>query len=290
MRALPEALRLQLETGVATLATAWRIERPDGVVAGFTDHDSLLRFDGVVFHPATARASEIVAKTSTGEADSARLLGVIDADGVDAEDLLAGAWDGARVDVWRVDWRDTALRVHVFAGRMGEVRRAGAGVEVAVRGLQAPFEKPFGRVYTRFCDADVGDTRCGVSLADGAYRGAGVVAALTGARTLTASGLGAFADGWFTRGVLTWADGGRAEVIAHRAAGPAVALELATPARAAGSAFTITAGCDKRLETCRAKFANVPNFRGFPAMPGNDAVSAGVDRQAPLDGGSRRPA
>ena len=42
----------------------------------------------------------------------------------------------------------------------------------------------------------------------------------------------------------------------------------------AGQAFTITAGCDKHLDTCKAKFANVVNFRGFPHMPGNDFVTA----------------
>jgi uncharacterized phage protein (TIGR02218 family) len=37
-----------------------------------------------------------------------------------------------------------------------------------------------------------------------------------------------------------------------------------------GDAFTVTAGCDKRFDTCREKFGNRLNFRGFPHMPGND--------------------
>ena len=41
---------------------------------------------------------------------------------------------------------------------------------------------------------------------------------------------------------------------------------------AAGDVFTIRAGCDKRIETCGSKFANVANFRGFPHIPGQDAV------------------
>ncbi len=53
------------------------------------------------------------------------------------------------------------------------------------------------------------------------------------------------------------------------------------------AAFTIYAGCDKRFETCRAKFANTLNFRGFPHMPGNDAVQARPVAGEPLDGGSR---
>jgi uncharacterized phage protein (TIGR02218 family) len=38
----------------------------------------------------------------------------------------------------------------------------------------------------------------------------------------------------------------------------------------AGDTFSITAGCDKRFETCRDRFSNVVNFGGFPHMPGND--------------------
>jgi cell wall-associated NlpC family hydrolase len=39
-----------------------------------------------------------------------------------------------------------------------------------------------------------------------------------------------------------------------------------------GDAFTIRPGCDKSFATCRAKFANSINFRGFPYVPGTDQV------------------
>ena len=42
---------------------------------------------------------------------------------------------------------------------------------------------------------------------------------------------------------------------------------------AADDAFVVTAGCDKRFDTCRDRFANVVNFRGFPHIPGNDFVA-----------------
>ncbi len=41
---------------------------------------------------------------------------------------------------------------------------------------------------------------------------------------------------------------------------------------APGDAFTVTAGCDKRFATCRDRFANTVNFRGFPHIPGNDFI------------------
>jgi uncharacterized phage protein (TIGR02218 family) len=35
-----------------------------------------------------------------------------------------------------------------------------------------------------------------------------------------------------------------------------------------GDGFTVTAGCDKSVKTCKAKFDNEVNFRGFPHVPG----------------------
>jgi uncharacterized phage protein (TIGR02218 family) len=54
----------------------------------------------------------------------------------------------------------------------------------------------------------------------------------------------------------------------------------------AGGAFTITAGCDKHFKTCKAKFDNSENFRGFPHVPGIDFALAVPDRGGKNDGGS----
>jgi uncharacterized phage protein (TIGR02218 family) len=49
----------------------------------------------------------------------------------------------------------------------------------------------------------------------------------------------------------------------------------------------VTVGCDKSHETCRARFDNVLNFRGFPHMPGNDFVVRVPQQGEPgHDGGS----
>src|SRR5262249_3511237 len=107
------------------------------------------------------------------------------------------------------------------------------------------------------------------------------VIAATTARLLQVAGLDAFATDWFTRGLLTFTSGanaGRAfEVKRHAAGVGVVTIELwqepvAVPQ--AGNGFAATAGCDKQLGTCAAKFANTVNFRGFPHMPGNDFVTA----------------
>ena len=65
-------------------------------------------------------------------------------------------------------------------------------------------------------------------------------------------------------------------------------LEAPVRAIAESDAFTIRAGCDKRIETCGAKFANTANFRGFPFVPGDDWLLSVPSRTARNDGGSLR--
>lgn len=102
--------------------------------------------------------------------------------------------------------------------------------------------------------------------------------ALSATSSFTASGLDAFEDGWFTAGKLRFSSGTNTgisvEVKSHRK-DASVALDLwqAMPEPIApGDTFTVTAGCDKRFQTCHERFDNVVNFRGFPHIPGNDFV------------------
>jgi len=147
-----------------------------------------------------------------------------------------------------------------------------------------------GRVFSRFCDADLGDTRCGLDIDVDAFRAAGAVAEALSGAAFRAAGFADYADGWFARGRLVWDEGGQSEIATHRRGdGDAIFELIDAPAFAltAGASFIVYAGCDKRFETCRAKFANSANFRGFPHMPGNDALQSGPAQGQRLDGSSR---
>ncbi|MBL8548378.1 MAG: DUF2163 domain-containing protein [Hyphomonadaceae bacterium] len=288
MRDIPEELAARIATGVTSLATIWKLTRRDEAVFGFTDHDRTLSIEGVDYEPASGFAPGVIEKSLGLGVDAASAAGALSSDAIGADDLANGLWDGARVDIWRVDWTDPDLKAHLFAGRLGEVRRGARAFEAELRGLQAQLNKPVGRVFARFCDADLGDARCGMDLETAAFRGEGEIADVLSGNGFVASGLGAFADGWFSDGRIVWAAGGVSEVSVHRQSALSATIEL-VDARTleAGAAFVIYAGCDKRIETCRAKFANAVNFRGFPHMPGNDALQAGPEPGGDNDGGSR---
>lgn len=280
MKTLPGGLAAHLATGTTTLCWCWRLTRRDGTKLGFTDHDRDLFFDGTAFEAAAGfTASEI--KDSVGlNVDNLEVTAAVTSQHLAEADLAAGVYDDAKVEIFRVNWQSTSQRVLMRSGSLGEVKRTGYAFAAEVRGLAHYLQQPKGRVFQYSCDADLADARCGVALATAANTGSGVITSAASSRRFSASGLGAFASGWFSRGLLTFtsgaASGQKIEVKSHSLAGGQVNFELWQPAVApviAGQTFTVTAGCDKTSDTCRAKFANAVNFRGFAQMPGNDFLT-----------------
>lgn len=290
MREIGDAFAARLAADETTLCACWRFVRADGEVFGATDHDAALTFDGVTYAPAAGLEGTAFESSSGLAPGRAVASGVLSLGFLSAADVDAGLWDRARVDVWRVDWQAPEHRVCVWSGRLSEITRRGEAFSAELVSLKADFERPVGRVYARGCDADVGDARCGVDLDDSALRAEGVVTDLMGERRFLASGLGSFQSGWFTGGVLTWTSGanaGRAvRVASHAGAEIGLARELRF-AIAEGDAFVVTAGCDKSFAMCGSRFGNRTNFRGFPHMPGPEAVLAGPAAGG-NDGGRRR--
>lgn len=281
MRTLPSGLAAHLAIGATTLCWCWRLTRRDGHRQGFTDHDRDLEFEGTIFEAAAGfEASEI--REGLGLAVSnLDIEGALSSASLTEEDLAAGLYDDAEVEIFRVNWSDVNQRVLMRLGTLGEVKRSGQAFAAEVRGLSHYLQQPKGRIFQYACDADLGDQRCGVSLDAPAFSGTGTVDAVLSERRFTATGLDGFQSDWFTRGLVRFtsgaATGQEIEVRLHGRRNGVTTLEVWQPVRlplVTGQTFAVTAGCDKTHATCRAKFANIANFRGFPHMPGNDFLTA----------------
>ncbi|MCL1629898.1 DUF2163 domain-containing protein [Roseibaca sp. V10] len=292
MKQLDPALQTHLDEGTTTLAWCWRIIRADGVAFGFTDHDRVLVFDGTEFEPESGFAASEIRAGSDLSVDAQDAEGVLSSDRITETDILDGRWDAAEVELWRVNWADTNQRVLMRRGAVGQIRRGRMAFVAEVRSLAHVLGQTVGRTFQAGCDARLGDARCGVDLENPAFKGAGTVVDPLRDRAFTASGLSGFASGWFAFGTVEWTSGDnagrRAEVLTHDLVdGMAILTLLEAPVRpiAEGDNFTIRAGCDKRLETCSAKFANIANFRGFPHIPGQDTILRYVSRDGGHEGG-----
>lgn len=280
MKELSTEFEAHLASGATTLCWCWRLTRHDGVVLGFTDHDRNVTFSGTTYEAAAGlTASEIRDSVGLG-VDNLEVTSAMTSERLSEADLAAGLYDNAEVEIYRVNWTAPDEHLLMRTGNLGEVKRNGIAFAAEVRGLAHYLQQTKGRVFQYACDADLGDARCAVALASPTYTGSGSLALVDSPRRFTVSGLGAYAAGWFTHGLLTFtsgpAEGQAIEVKTHNKAADLVTIELWSQARlplTPGQTLTVSAGCDKRLGTCRAKFSNALNFRGFPHMPGNDVLT-----------------
>ena len=292
MRELPAGLQSHLDAGATTMCWCWRLTRRDGVKLGFTDHDRDLIFDGTMYAAATGFTASQMKETVGLNVDNLNAAGALSSTTLNEDDLAAGLFDDAGVELFRVNWQQPDQRVLMRRGSLGEITRTGSSFSAEVRGLAHYLQQPKGRLFQYGCDADLGDSRCGIALATPEFQGVGVVTAVASGREFAASGLDTFADDWFARGLVQWTSGANSghgmEVRRHSLSGADAAIELWQPMGLGiqvGDGFTITAGCDKRFATCVEKFANADNFRGFPHMPGNDFVASYPTKGDPENNG-----
>jgi uncharacterized phage protein (TIGR02218 family) len=293
MRAIPAGLAAEFASGATTLCRCWKTTRRDGVVLGFTDHDRDITFDAVVFKAATGlEASE--AESLLGLAvGGGEVAGALQAEAITEADIAQGRWDQAAVETWLVDWRDVTQRMLLDAGQIGEIRRRGESFTAEVRSLAQSFDQERGRRYQTLCSAELGDARCAVALNQPAYRVATSVAAVADAASFSVAALPAFAVGSFIGGTVLFTSGANAgtsiTVMGHTRSGSLDAIALWSPPAlpiAAGDGVTLTVGCNKHFATCRDRFSNMANFRGFPHLPGNDFIMTYARQgEAGQDGG-----
>ncbi len=292
MRDLPDGLSTSLSAGATTLARCWRITRTDGAVMGFTDHDRALSFDGLDFEADAGLGAGAIELTTGLAIDNHGVTGALSSPRIAPADLARGVYDGAEVQVYLVDWTDVAQRVVLARGQIGEITRGEQAFEAEILGLSERLNQPVGRAYLPVCDCRLGDAKCGIDLGQATFRAIGTVAAVVDTAHVVVNGLTGFEGGWFTGGLLSWTDGENAGQESHVKAhlgGVEDALELwlAPPMPPVpGDMFDVTAGCDKTAETCREKFANLLNFRGFPHMPGDDFAATYPSTGGANDGSS----
>lgn len=202
MRTLDLGFKAHVESGATTLATCWKLTRRDALVLGFTDHDRTLRVDGVDYAPMHGLDGGEVPARLGAQVDTGEVVGILHSAAISEADIVAGLYDGAMVETWRVNWRDVTQRLLQRRATIGEIVREDGQYRAELRSGQQALNQVRGRIYSVYCDAVLGDARCTVSHGH-----------------------------------------------------PDFGL-----------------GCDRALATCRDRFGNVANFRGFPHIPGNDFV------------------
>lgn len=285
-----------LATGTTTVCRAWGVTRSDGVKLGFTDHDEGFGFEGFTFRAETGLTARALQQTTGLAVDNTEAMGALSDAAITEDDIRAGRFDRAEVRAWLVNWADVTERVLQFRGSIGEITRSGGAFTAELRGLAERLNQPQGRIYQRTCAAVLGDGQCRFDFDRPGFVASRAAEVVEDGRVFRFAAFAGFEDRWFERGRLRVQAGAAKGLVGaikadRRQEDGSRMIELwqkiAAPI-SAGDMLRIEAGCDKRGQTCRDKFNNFLNFRGFPHIPGEDWLTSYPTSGGVNDGGSLR--
>lgn len=144
-------------SNTTTFAQGWVLTRLDLTVLAFTDHDEDLTVDGVTYEAASALTpSEAASSLGLGVNDQ-EVQGGLTSDRISEDDLAAGIYDGATVEVIEIDWSTSTQTTLIGRYYLGEVARTQAAFSAELRSRAGILAQKRGRSCLNVCDAALGD-------------------------------------------------------------------------------------------------------------------------------------
>ena len=268
-RSVPSGLGITGET--PSVARGWKVTLKDGSILGFTDHDENKLINGVTYLAASGMTASSIETSGALNVDNLEVEGMLVSPSITEQELIAGRWDHAAIEIFLFNWRDPAAgEIILRTGRLGELSADGKHFRAEIRGLTQQLQQSIGDVYQPACRADFGDDKCKFNKAT-VTTTTTVQTVTTNGLTITSAALTQPAD-YFGAGELTWTTGANVGLKGEVKSSLVGSITLQIPPAympAIGDGFSVVAGCRKRaIEDCQTKFNNLLNFRGEPDLPG----------------------
>ena len=264
--------------GQLIMADAFLFVLRSGLTLGYTNSEITFTFGGQQYLGNGPLISGLKYKASVGlEVDQQQVTVAARADQTIAANdpflqaLRNGSFDGAEVTRYRVFWSDKVGGtlvdgVMLFKGRMGTIDKLGrteaqftVNSDLVLLDIDMPRN-----LYQPTCLHTLYDSGCTLSKA--AFGTSGAVGAGSTAAIINWTG----ADTKYQQGSISFTSGvlsGITTTVASAIAGTSLTLLGLQSSPASGDTFTVYQGCDHTPGTCKAKFSNLANFRGFPYVP-----------------------
>lgn len=261
---------------VTRLALCWRLRRRDGVTIGLTSAARAIERDGLRYAAAPGMSPSAISSSDGFDVDSMTVDGLLSAAALSAEDVAAGRWADAQVELFAVDWsRPDSPAIALTAGTIGAISQAATGstgwLRAELHGPTMMLAAAGPPVCSPTCRARLGDLDCGVDM--DVRRMDARVRSVDGATLRLEQALPD--PSRFSFGRVRVLSGPAAGLSATIAGADADRLTLNRPWRMPvepGARVRVWEGCDRHFSTCVARFRNAEAFRGEPHVPGADAL------------------
>lgn len=258
---------------LTTLTTCCYMKLRNGNVIGFTEYSHDLIIDNLVYCAENSFKSTSIENTASVSVDNLEIEGVLDSDVIKHEDLLAGLYDYAYVEIFVVNYQlPQEGRVILKSGYIGEVRFCGQRFVAEIRGLSQKLNADIGKYYSPTCRTNFGSSQCKIDLSK--YQQQGIVISLLEDNGIVVDKL-AFENNYYLYGLIQFITGQNKDLSREikDVYENTIFLALDLPYKInVGDEFIITSGCDKQFSTCCERYDNAINFRGEPAIPVIDEI------------------
>jgi uncharacterized phage protein (TIGR02218 family) len=278
LKVLPAALQTHVALQTTSLAYGLKITREDGTIYGFTSHESDDEISGVTYQASPGVDVSSIVSSAGLQVGNLELTTLDDGEVFTTEDILGHRWRNAAFTLFRYNWESLSDGVEtLIVGTLGEIEIRQSQLVIELRDLRQYLQHPVGSPSTKTCRYRLGDSRCTINLATSpnTFTVTGSVTSVTSKQVFIDSSRSEAAR-WFEGGILTWTSGNNTGLSMpvktfEDAQSPTVKqFTLFFPmiqAIQVGDTYSVTAGCDKTLETCISKFSNQLNFGGEPHRP-----------------------
>ena len=261
-------------------AMCLRIVPPTGSAILLTDYPTDLVMSNSQRYVAASGYQFTGYQSGTGTSPAAfDFEGIAGLAGIDRDTVASGVFDGARCYLFAVDWRSPVDDYEpIVASTLGKITLVDDTYRIEEMALIDALNQSVGRTYTPNCTKRFGGQEfagCKIDLAP--ITVTGTLTAVASDMQVTDSARVEAAD-WFGYGSIQFTSGANAGLKALEVksfvGGVISTFEPFYYLPAIGDAYTMTPGCRRRLQDCRDKWANVPNFGGFPNMPTSSVYSS----------------
>lgn len=247
-------------------ATLFRFEEGGGLVTRLTSSEVAQKVGSDVFLPAIIDRGEIKSKNEITK-QSVNVMLELDNEHA-TRWYLASADTDLFLTIYTKDGADVTFD---WSGRLTAVTPAKAQYTFVFESVFTILRKPGLRQrYQRTCNATLYGAACKAPRLS--FRAAGTITAASDL-TFTIPEAAAFDDGYFSSGMFEDMDGGLRFVTSH----VGDQIQVSRPVKQvldyiAENGYTgltcgLYPGCDKQVSTCKDRFNNLDNFRGFHAIP-----------------------
>lgn len=274
-----------LKEKIRTLCYCWLLMRADNTVLGFTDHDQTIQINGIDCMPQTGMTAGAMELESGFALNGGQAEAALSTDAISPEDILDGLYDRATVKLYLVNWRAPETAQLLRTMRIAKITQSDGVFSAEMDGLLSGFDAPQGRHFRRNCDARFGDAHCGINTNLSIYQQNVTTLAGSGGLVVLVQTPAAQASN-YANGAMVIA-GEMLSIAQIEIKSSHWRIHLRAEPKApinTNQTGVLIAGCDKTFATCRDRFSNARNFRGFPHLPGNDAAYQFAKRNDVFDG------